>query len=360
MSEHSRLSPSGMSRILKCPGSAVDNPPDRGSEAADLGTLAHSFGEAILSPDGGDVKFPDDEMKSAVFDYVGYVRAHKSHDELEGVDHTNSKMLMEERIVSETLPDYGGTIDTLIVSDTHLHVIDFKYGQMLVPPRDNKQIQSYLDLASEKYPGRQRFFGTIVQPRVSRNYSCIEYAADQLLDHRFQVTLACDDTTRTAGDHCQWCPLKQGCDVVKAHLLKVAQMDFDDDWTGVQCTEVIAMAGVVTQMVKEAKTRLTKLLLDGETVEGWKLVRQLGNRCWRDEEKVVADLLARGIKEEFIFNQKIKSPSQMEKSFVPTVHQVVVGTHAHRPDKGVAAAEASSTLPDYDPTEAFDKLEVAV
>ncbi len=152
MSEHSRLSPSSMTRILRCPASAVSNPPDTGSAAASEGTLAHGLAERVLrGDDTAQSEIPNDEMRQAIFAYVAYVRAHKSHDELDGVDHANSGITYEERIVSALIPEHGGTIDTLIVSDTHIHVNDFKYGVMPVSSHDNTQLLSYLALADGRF-----------------------------------------------------------------------------------------------------------------------------------------------------------------------------------------------------------------
>ena len=351
MSEHSRLSPSAMTRILRCPASAVDNPPDTGSAAASEGTLAHSLGEQVLRGDE-NVEFPNDEMRKAVFEYVAYVRAHKSHDELDGVDHANSAVTYEERIVSTLIPDHGGTIDTLIVSDTHIHVMDFKYGVMPVSSFDNKQLLSYLALADEAYPGKERFFASIIQPRVYGTPDCVEYSRDQLDQHVLDIMLTAGDTDRAAGDHCRWCPLKPTCSDLENHLVQVASEEFSDGWSSRKCKEVITMGGVFSTMVSDAKAHLTRLMKSGEKVDGWKLVTQLGIRCWRDPSELVALEAAGQIKEDVLYEKKMRSPAQLEKQ--SKVFKTLTASHAHRPERGVIAVESSSNLPEYDPTAAFD------
>ena len=354
MSEHSRLSPSSMARILKCPASAVHNPLDTGSAAAAEGTFAHTLCEQMLS--GKEVDFPNDEMESAVFEYVAYVKDHKSHDELDGVNHSNSEISLESRIVSKDIPDHGGTIDTLIVSDTHIHVIDFKYGTMPVASEDNKQLLSYLVLACEKFPGRTRFFGTIIQPRVYGRPRCVEYTRAQLDEHLFAVMMADIDDSKEAGDHCRWCPLKQDCEVLEQHVKDVATMVFDDGWDGEKCKTVIAMGGVISTLVVDAKHQLTKLLKDGAKVDGWKLVRQLANRCWIDDDMAIMLLESKGLDDTVIYNQKIKSPAQLEK--FSKAYKPFVSANAHRPEKGIIDVESSNKLPEYDPASEFTDIEV--
>lgn len=351
MSEHSRLAPSSMTRILLCPPSAVDNPRDTGSAAATEGTLAHDKCEEILRG-ADDVEFPNDEMRKAVFEYVAYVRAHKSHDELDGVDHKNSKVLIEQRIVSKLIPDHGGTIDALIVSDSHIHVNDFKYGVMPVSSRDNKQLLSYLILADEAYPGRKTFHGSIIQPRVYGTPECVEYTRDQLDQHMIDVMLTAGLTTRESGDHCRWCPLKPDCDELNNRLVQIASEDFDDGWSSDKCKDVIEMAGVVSTLAKDAKAHLTTLMHKGEKVDGWKLARQIGNRCWRDPSELVALEAAGEIAKDALYDQKMRSPAQLEK--YSKAYKTLSASHAHRPEKGVIAVESSSKLPEYDPTSPFD------
>jgi hypothetical protein len=335
-----------MLRIIKCPASAILNPPDTGGPAAAEGTLAHKLGERVLR--GEEVEYPNDDMRKAVFTYVAYVRAHRSHDELKGAFRGNSQVSIEDRIVSQEIPDHGGTVDTLIISDSHIHVIDFKYGLMPVSPIDNKQLLSYLILADEKYPGRERFFASIVQPRVYGDPQCIEYTRSQLISHSIDVMMASVLKTRAAGDHCRWCPLAQDCATKDAYMDKVARDDFDDGWNADRCIEIINMGGVFKTSVEKAKERLAEILHE-EDVEGWKLVRQLGVRCWKDTE-----ILKATVPPEALYEQKIRSPAQLVK--FSKAYQGIVNEQATRPEKGIIAAESSSRLPAYDPAAIFTDI----
>lgn len=360
---HARLSPSGMERIIICNESAVLSDEDTGSAAADEGTRAHGLGEQILNgADPDTLEFDDDEMRAGVFKYVAYVRAHRSHDELEGVDHSNSTMYIEKQIRSKQIPDFGGTMDTLIVSDSHLHTIDFKYGMIPVDARDNKQVLSYLVLADEEFPGRKRFFGTIVQPRVFGEPQCVEYTYAQLIDHKYNVMMVdLDSNGKTAGGHCKWCPLKKTCTTLDDHLVQIAKEEFDDldvsvELTPERCIEIIDMHPVFTKMVEEAKLRLKKFLLDDVVVPGWRLAKSLGNRAWIDPEDAQLAFQEKGLTDDQIFDSKLKSPATMEK--FSKAYKPLVAELTHRPDRGCIAVDDSSKLPEYvRPEDQFDNLE---
>ena len=346
--EHSRLSPSSMARGLLCPGSLIDNPPDTGSEAADVGTLAHAFCERILNGESvPDVDFPDSEMRQGVYAFVDYVRSYMDH-------FPETKLYVEIRIVSKLNPEFGGTMDVVLISPTHIHAIDFKYGVKPVSPYDNKQLLSYLSLADEKFPGRKKFFGSIVQPRVFGDPQCVEYEADKVHDHTFDVLAITHDDTRTPGEHCNWfCPLAKTCQVMQDHHNQVVldALD-DDDWDGERCKSILSIGDTVAQLVKDAKVRLTQLLSEGKIVEGWRLAQALGNRSWKDEAAVKAELEKAEVPKEVYTIEKLVSPAQLEK--FSKAYKSFTDQHTERPRKGAVAVPNDSKLPDYDELAAFD------
>ncbi len=352
MSEHSRLSPSSMSRILCCPGSARTDLPDSGSAAAEQGTMAHDFCEQVLSGTPiSTLAIPNQEMKDAVNVFVEYVRSHQNQL-------TGCEVHLEIRIVSTLNPEFGGTMDVLLVSKNALHVIDFKFGLSPVSSRDNKQLLSYLALANEKFPGRNTFLGSIVQPRVFGSPECVSYSKDQVISHELDVLFARNDKTLKAGEHCQWCPLKKDCKELQVHSLEVIKSALqDDEWDGEECQEIMGMAKVFSTLAKDAKARLTKLLKDGRIVEGWRLAMSLGNRTWKDEDDVLTQLQEKETPESAYLETKLKSPAQLEK--FSGIFKPFVVENTHRPEKGVTAVTEDSKLPLYDPKDMFEAVEEA-
>jgi len=353
--EHSRLSPSSMSRIKKCPGSAVVTEEDNSNAASDRGTLLHSLGERMLKGETVDTsEFPDEESQRSVYEYVDYVRCFRSHGDTAGIDHSSSKLVFEDRIVSKIIPDHGGTIDTLIVSDTHIHVIDYKSGVMPVSARNNDQGLSYLALADEKYPGRSRFFFSIVQPAVFGRPQCQEYTKEQIDTHFMEVIMISTSDEKKAGEHCRWCPLVKNCTVREAHVQKLVQLDFAKatEWDGETCKEILGMASVMATLASEAKKRIQSLLMNKEIVKGWRLAKSLGNRTWKDSAVVESELKEKGVPEDVIYKKKLLSPAQLEsfsKAYKPFVMD-----HCERLDNGVIAVDENSNLPDYIPEDIFD------
>ena len=84
----------------------------------------------------------------------------------------NPELLAESRILHSRLPDFGGTIDVLIVSDESVYVLDYKYGAgVFVPERNNSQLMSYVLLTLDKYGiskpdgSKKNLRISVVQPR---------------------------------------------------------------------------------------------------------------------------------------------------------------------------------------------------
>jgi hypothetical protein len=295
-------------------------------------------------------------MRKAVFEYVGYVRAFRSHEQLAGIDQSDSQVFYERTIESKSIPEHGGTIDCLIVGKNHIHVIDFKYGTMPVAPEDNTQLLEYLGLALEDFPGRTEFFASIVQPRVPGDTRCVPYTLSQIHCHSADVMLAgFDRHTLSAGEHCRWCPLRKTCIVLDKHLRDNAKEKFSDDWSAEKCLEVIKFGGVMAELVKDAKALVLKMLHRGDQISGWRLARQLGNRAWIEERLTAEVLIAKGLTGGRLYDTKIKSPAQVEK--LDKKYKPIVAQLCHRPEKGVIAVTTDSKLPEYKPQDQFTEIE---
>src|SRR5262245_36910045 len=154
MSEHSKYSPSSAYRWLKCPPSLEGIEPDDPCEAAELGTTIH----AVVA--GGDIPAgmmaEDREILDLCVKYW--------NETLAEAIYLPGELYREQRMVSKILLDgqFGGTADLIRVSDDTIHVYDLKTGMGAVSAEDNPQLGLYLLLAKEFFPGRERFFATIV------------------------------------------------------------------------------------------------------------------------------------------------------------------------------------------------------
>lgn len=134
---HAILSASSSHRWLECPPSAklCAEQPDTASEYAQEGTDAHALCEhklkALLGTETIDptenLTYYDEEMEHCANEYAVYVSEQVEKAETACKDPV---VLIEQRLdFSRWVPDGFGTGDCVIVADSTLSVIDFKYGK---------------------------------------------------------------------------------------------------------------------------------------------------------------------------------------------------------------------------------------
>lgn len=235
--DHWPLGPSSASRWLKCPGSAGAS--SESSEAADVGTLSHAIAEQLLSgakevmltmKQGELFNSLESERRmnfiDAVNTCVNYVRSIRDDYDV---------CILETKVQSLTVGPHGGTVDVILATETTLHVIDFKFGYVPVDAEDNDQLQCYLNLATQKFPGRKVKLGTIVQP-AHRGADTAEFTNVQLSHHLSAVLVVGQlwvkgNPPRYADvEHCKYCPLLGGDNPCKeaATLMVDSVKEFPD------------------------------------------------------------------------------------------------------------------------------------
>lgn len=263
--DHYELGPSSAFRWLKCPGSvnAVPenfDPVDATNPAAERGTLGHAIVEYRLTGKGEYTKIPFAVQLSEIDDY--------NREQLEyGVEECVSfvedlkkggyAVYLETKIASMVIPDrHGGTVDVIAVKGEILHVVDFKFGNIPVDVDDNKQIQSYLNLARPYFPECTTFRGTIIQPSQG-GADTVDFSAEELDEHLLDVVVASASTEFNAGDHCRFCPLlthKNGACPTHEKYLYDRLKEFDES-----ATTVIGNAGEVTEPLIDQLERMYRL-----------------------------------------------------------------------------------------------------
>ena len=216
---HFYLAPSSSSRWINCPGSLREAAayPDEAGEAAAIGTLGHYLVEIdildqpLAQPQREFLESLSDEVRKRLIDHVDICVAL--------VNEIDAKVkLYETKIQSDLLEEHGGTVDVIAFDGETLHVIDFKFGRVLVDHEDNAQIKCYLVLARQMFPEAKRFKGSIIQPVFSREMRTHEYTEAELLDHEAKVLEASITDHLKAGDHCLYCPALIACKEAARHL----------------------------------------------------------------------------------------------------------------------------------------------
>ena len=213
MAQHALLSASSAKRWIACPPSAriAAEFPDRESEAAVAGTIAHAQAEKWFQ----DGVTPTDPY---VLRYVAAVTCLVREME-------NPTLLIEQRVdYSHIAPKGFGTADCIIYNRDVLHIIDFKYGDgVLVEADDNPQMALYaLGAIRQLKIIPKSIKMTIFQPRMD-NLTTWEVDMTQLQqigNHiRKRADLAWKGKGELAtGDHCTFCPARNFCPEFKKYF----------------------------------------------------------------------------------------------------------------------------------------------
>lgn len=213
MATHALLSASSAKRWIACPPSAriAAEFPDRESEAAVAGTIAHAQAEKWFQ----DGITPTDPY---VLRYVAAVTCLVREME-------NPTLLIEQRIdYSHIAPKGFGTADCIIYNKDILHIIDFKYGEnVLVEAENNPQMILYaLGAIRQLNIIPKEIKMTIFQPRMD-NLSTWTITAAELQKLGQQIKPSAKMAWEgkgelSAGDHCTFCPYKNICPEFKSYF----------------------------------------------------------------------------------------------------------------------------------------------
>ena len=357
---HAKLSPSGASRWMSCPGSIVleAEHPDISSEYADEGTAAHTLASMVLTSPGinasdflgehiraGERKFMvTADMARHVQSYVDYVRKA-----------AKGKLLYVEQAVPIGLltgeTGATGTADAIIVDAVNrsITVVDLQYGMgVKVDAEDNPQMQMYALGAMEELSLVADFtVATMVihQPRMD---SVSEWTADAAALAAFanKVAASADNVgeavRRKAGDpdawaeaylapgekQCKFCRAKPTCPALRAEMLDVlgapvaTAEDFarftvepvdsavGDNWLPV----LMAKVDMLEMFCKSIRAETERRLLSGKTVDGFKLVEgRQGPRKWTDPAAAEEALKSFRLKSDEMYDKVLISPTTAEK-----------------------------------------------
>lgn len=351
-SAHAKLSPSASARWISCPASIrmeAHAPKGEDSIYAREGTIAHALGEIEAGLAFGlitkrqyntalrawrkefDAQGYEDgtleEMQGHIQDYVALIRERMQRE-------PNSVLLLEQRL-DTGVPTCWGTSDVVIVSPTHVEIIDLKYGAGLaVSAWGNPQLRLYglgaLDNYGDMLGVTERVYMTVFQPRLDSR-STEDLSPEELRAWRqdevmpaAELALGDDAPFGPSEKACRWCPAAGICAVRTA---VATQEDFGtpyvDEPLAPPAPEVMTpdQLGQVLARIPEIKAwcaaveahALDAAYSQGQHIPGWKVVKSGGRRGITDAAAAIQTLIDAGYKAEQVADFKVKGLGVLEK-----------------------------------------------
>lgn len=239
---HATLAPSSISRVIRCPGSAIPNAqaPSSSSFPAARGTAIHEMCEQLLKDRLDGVTLSDYwlgktvELEGFAIEigleeiiiaetYVNYIR--------QRTEELNGKLLIEERVyLNEISDDCWGTADAVILGEGNRMVVaDLKSGNFPVDVNFNEQLMTYSLGALARWGDENTVVEmTIIQPSKKSFHRdgpirSFDIQAVDLVDWGFNILKpACEeamdkDPSYNAGDWCRFCAYKPDCLTFQKH-----------------------------------------------------------------------------------------------------------------------------------------------
>lgn len=334
---HAVLSPSAAERWISCPASVlVEKTGGTHQESiyAAEGTAAHALAElrtrAALDLTPG---FDERAAFGEWVDEYGIEGGQLEEMELHTAAYTKlvrersqvyprSQVLLEQRL-NTGIPECWGTGDAVIVSPTHVEIIDFKYGTGVpVSAEGNPQLRLYA-------LGALRTFGdllgdvktvraTVHQPRLD-SISTEEMTARELKQWAAQIKPIAEEALKP-GAHfgpsetaCRWCPIKGSC---RARMEHETSLDFDavpDELTPEEIAELLPrLKGIKAWCDDVESSALDRAYSRGEAIPGWKVVRSAGRRKIVDDAAAIQTLIDHGFNAEEVSSIRIATFGDLE------------------------------------------------
>lgn len=346
---HALLGASKASQWINCPPSArlQESVPDKRSEYAEEGTVAHELSELklrrrLLPCDSKERKRLDDamdavkqklnsngepyygpEMEAATNFYVEIVEERFMAAKARSAD---AVVLFEERLdFSEWVPDGFGTGDVVLIADGVMEIIDLKYGKGVpVSAIGNPQMRLYALGALNGYGflyDIREVHMTIVQPRLD-SVSTDEMPVDELLEWAETVVKPAaaladaGEGEHKAGEHCRWCKVKGNCRARADQNMKALAYEFKDPalLTVEEIGQILFIADQLKAWAKDVEEYAFEQAKAGVRIPSWKLVEGRSNRTITDKSGAITRLSEVGLPpENFLKPSELLGIGDLEK-----------------------------------------------
>lgn len=368
---HALLSASSAHQWMHCTPSARlgENAPDKTSEYAEEGRLAHSIAELKLRK-----KFEVMTQRTYTARLNKLKKDHRYSPELDTITDTYLEYVTELAMIypsrpavvveqqvefSRWVPEGFGTSDCIILGSQRMDVVDFKAGRgVAVDAERNPQMMLYVLGALEAYSmlyDIQDVRLHIVQPRVSSTPSTWETTAENLLKWADAEVKPLADLAwkgegeTTPGDWCRFCRVKAQC---RARADQYAMLE---DFAAIpgpllsdaEIGERLTQAKGLTQWAKDLEAYALAACLEGRELPGWKVVEGRRTRAFDDPDAAFGDIVAAGVDEAMLYERRPLTLSQIEKIVGKTRFAEIAGAHIVKSPGKPTLAPASDKREPY-------------
>lgn len=385
MKTHTRISPSGFSRVIACPGSvALSDKCPKGKDSVDsaTGTAAHAVGEKCLlswqnasdwlgklAPESDIVV--DKAMADAVQVYLDEVRSNLGNEKT---------LFVEQKLdLSWLIPNCKGSSDAVILDkkEKTLYVYDYKNGVGVeVEVEWNAQMLGYAIGAIHAFKKEdiEDVHLIIVQPNLPYEQDRIKkwsISKNDLLFWANNVLKPCiqeaeSKTARLAvGSHCRFCPALAVCPKQIEHALTIAKTDFDNpilpdpgSLTPEEIVKVMNVSEVFHNWANSVVQYAQSQAEAGIRLPGYKLVKRKSNRKWINE--IEAELALSSVLGDDAYKKTVITVKQAEDKFKALkLDDSILQSNIDKPDNGLSLVPSTDERQEVISTTALEFLDDA-
>ena len=372
---HAKLSASASHRWLNCtasPGYEAQFPQGT-SEYAEEGTLAHEFCEILGRATFGLIDNEeaaerdallaqndryDPEMRRTANFYVNRLREiARGYESLPAV-------FFEVRVdLSEWIPEGFGTCDCCMIGSDTLHIIDYKHGKgVKVDAEGNSQMRLYALGALAKFRpvfgnAIKRVITEIIQPRISEEQNTEELTTEELLawgegiKPTAQAAYSGVGAEFRAGDWCRFCAGRAQCRARAAGYTALeefaAMRPKDNKLSDAEIADLLTRGKGISKWYEELQTYARDALLDGHTIDGWKVVAGRSTRQFTDQDAALRELELAGYDQAILYERKPLTLAALEKQVGKEAFAEICGAYITKPPGSPTLVEASDTRQPY-------------
>ena len=372
---HAKLSASASHRWLNCtasPGYEAQFP--RGtSEYAEEGTLAHEFCEVI-----GRSTFELIDNENAA-ERVSLLQQHERYDpemlrtaqfyadrllDISREYETTPAVFFEVQVgLGEWIPEGFGTCDCCMIGGDTLHIIDYKHGKgVKVEAEDNSQMRLYALGALAKFrpiygDAIKRVITEIIQPRISEEQNTEELTTAELLawgesiKPTAQAAYTGEGAEFRAGDWCRFCAGRAQCRARAAGYTALeefaAMRPKDNKLSDAEIADLLTRGEGIAKWYEELQAYARDALLDGHTIDGWKVVAGRSTRQFTDQDAALRALELAGYDQAVLYERRPLTLAALEKQVGKEAFAEVCGAYITKPPGSPTLVEASDKRQPY-------------